>query len=689
MIIFLQERREEAIKMNRKDIVLRKILVMSLIFVLMATVMLAEIVAAEEGGMVERKFEATLPGKVPWWVGEVQPKDLSLEITVAHTDTGHGFGLMKGEPPFTIHLDVRDKSTDPKPHTKPLFRLISPSGGELGLPILGPPNSGWLGSIYDYGHLGHMSGSWALTSDAEDGTYTISMGTWEGNTWREGQVITGDLCSIDALADSDGDGVPDDEDECPNSEIERPFTELKVDEFGCTPHQNIAKIIKLYYQLDLTGQRLVSIPCWEETNGPRANLESWYTITIKGGKTIGTVDGRDIEVDKTYFGGISCGDYQSGIITWLRLLRSSHTKFSERRTYHDLFNGVEYGPVQSWGDLYHQAVAIWPSGTNWKQTAIILDPWWTQSAKTYPIKIWSPSPGPSGIHDGEYPLTGRSDYRADQQYTEKLYKDQKHLLKDINDDLAEIKKLTEWFEKHGYLDCKVDLRITDTESGKRIGRFGSESVYEIPHASYCAIPLGDDEDDLVWYFALPEGKFKLEIEGKSQDGFHLVMADRDGKIQDYGSNPITSGGIASITLDPENHPAPLILPDGREVLPAGATPTATPTPTATYTISPTATAAPMPTATPTPTHRVTATHAPPSDSDGDGWDDEQERIVGTNPYNVDTDGDGIWDPKDPDPRVASGPAAMVPCFEVIFAIASLLLIAVACLLRKKKDIRKK
>jgi len=47
--------------------------------------------------------------------------------------------------------------------------------------------------------------------------------------------------------------------------------------------------------------------------------------------------------------------------------------------------------------------------------------------------------------------------------------------------------------------------------------------------------------------------------------------------------------------------------------------------------------------------------SPIPDSDGDGWNDEQEKKAETDPYNVDTDGDGIWDPKDPNPLVASTP----------------------------------
>jgi len=86
---------------------------------------------------------------------------------------------------------------------------------------------------------------------------------------------------------------------------------------------------------------------------------------------------------------------------------------------------------------------------------------------------------------------------------------------------------------------------------------------------------------------------------------------------------------------------------------------------------------------PTPTPTPSSTSIIP-DSDGDGWDDEQERRAGTNPNNVDTDSDGIWDPKDPNPLVASTPTptTLIPAFQIIPAIVALL--AVAYLLRRRK-----
>ena len=85
-----------------------------------------------------------------------------------------------------------------------------------------------------------------------------------------------------------------------------------------------------------------------------------------------------------------------------------------------------------------------------------------------------------------------------------------------------------------------------------------------------------------------------------------------------------------------------------------------------------------PTSMPTPVPILTPTPTPPQlDSDGDGWSDEKEKLMGTNPYSVDSDSDGINDPQDPNPTV---PEKRIPGFELAFAIAGLL--AMAYLLRR-------
>ena len=65
------------------------------------------------------------------------------------------------------------------------------------------------------------------------------------------------------------------------------------------------------------------------------------------------------------------------------------------------------------------------------------------------------------------------------------------------------------------------------------------------------------------------------------------------------------------------------------------------------------------------------------DSDGDGWSNEKEKEMGTNPYSVDSDSDGLKDPEDPNPTV---PDKKTPGFEAIFVITGLL--AVTYLLRR-------
>lgn len=47
---------------------------------------------------------------------------------------------------------------------------------------------------------------------------------------------------------------------------------------------------------------------------------------------------------------------------------------------------------------------------------------------------------------------------------------------------------------------------------------------------------------------------------------------------------------------------------------------------------------------------------PTLDSDGDGWSDDREEKAGSDPFNADTDGDGYWDPLDPNPLDSEIPA---------------------------------
>ena len=62
------------------------------------------------------------------------------------------------------------------------------------------------------------------------------------------------------------------------------------------------------------------------------------------------------------------------------------------------------------------------------------------------------------------------------------------------------------------------------------------------------------------------------------------------------------------------------------------------------------------------------------DSDGDGWSDAEEALVGSDPQKVDTDGDGILDPEDPAPLARdtlpdwSLPVALAAALAIAFVI---------------------
>jgi hypothetical protein len=70
------------------------------------------------------------------------------------------------------------------------------------------------------------------------------------------------------------------------------------------------------------------------------------------------------------------------------------------------------------------------------------------------------------------------------------------------------------------------------------------------------------------------------------------------------------------------------------------------------------------------------------DSDGDGWSDEQEIRAGTDPNSKDTDGDGIWDPKDDNPTDPNIPKPSICGPSAVILLALLPLVGTGLLRRK-------
>ncbi len=101
-----------------------------------------------------------------------------------------------------------------------------------------------------------------------------------------------------------------------------------------------------------------------------------------------------------------CGSYQGKVLQLL-----SDIKFNSDPCVSAWLDDWDYGPIEAlWGG--HQAVVIYPRGTTWTDTGLVLDPWITQSPQVYTIQDWSLQFSASS----QYGVRGSSDYENQAQY---------------------------------------------------------------------------------------------------------------------------------------------------------------------------------------------------------------------------------------------------------------------------------
>jgi hypothetical protein len=101
-----------------------------------------------------------------------------------------------------------------------------------------------------------------------------------------------------------------------------------------------------------------------------------------------------------------CGSYQAKVLQLL-----GDIKFDADPCVRALLDDWDYGPIESlWGG--HQAVVIYPHGTAWTDTGLVLDPWITQRPAVYTIDDWSLQFS-AGSHHG---IQGSHPYEEQAQY---------------------------------------------------------------------------------------------------------------------------------------------------------------------------------------------------------------------------------------------------------------------------------
>jgi len=251
--------------------------------------------------------------------------------------------------------------------------------------------------------------------------------------------------------------------------------------------------------------------------------------------------------------GHTCGGCQHKTLEFLHKIQADPEECR-------LLNGYEFGPIEgSFGT--HHAVVVYPKGTDWKETGVVLDPWPTQMSlnSRYEINKWQEKFGGYGL----YPVRGSTieGYRG-KYPTTKNPEDWGGL--NVRRISVEI-----WNCTIGTLFCPADILITDNQ-GRRLGVLDDSSiVYEIPYSFVLKVP--DDEEGYQWYFVLdPEASstYNLEVRGTDDGTFELLISNvKDDNIQYYGEHPIKKGEKAELMIDANNPGRHLSLPDGTHVEP--------------------------------------------------------------------------------------------------------------------------
>lgn len=78
----------------------------------------------------------------------------------------------------------------------------------------------------------------------------------------------------------------------------------------------------------------------------------------------------------------ACGGYQDQVLKWLLSIY-----FNNNSTDKALLDGFDFGPIQITKGA-HQAVVIFPKGTDWHSTGVVFDPWPEQTPRLYTLDQW-------------------------------------------------------------------------------------------------------------------------------------------------------------------------------------------------------------------------------------------------------------------------------------------------------------
>lgn len=385
-----------------------------------------------------------------------------------------------------------------------------------------------------------------IPAEAQSARFSIRL-TGSSNAGSRGVVVEGTLDRSTSPSDPQ-DGYKAVEAAIPDPRFEpRPSKELKL-----------YKILRLYEQ---------KIPKGITSSGNKNNL----LYCLHKGSKIGTTDIWNKNHTNPY-DQFRCGGYQSKVLDLLNSL-----KFSDDPEERALLDEWDYGPIESlWGG--HQAVVIYPKGTDWVDSGIVLDPWIDQEPKKYDIHSWAGmfSPGgsfygirESGCYKGPTFPTHGGDYfdlrdvgpsQAENEWLKVNYNSEQRkainrILPTPNQKRIWIKTKMEEEKRNGRVigSSPVNLYLED-DDGKITGFPGGVPTWEIEEITMRRFPLGD-------------GTYWTELEYPQNRSYYLMAEGTDDGKADiflvYGTGISVPRSVYRYEMDVSSDEIFAALPDYR------------------------------------------------------------------------------------------------------------------------------
>jgi len=269
-----------------------------------------------------------------------------------------------------------------------------------------------------------------------------------------------------------------------------------------------------------------------------------------------------------------CGGWQGKVLEMLDAMRNGTD------TEKAVFDHYDYGPIQAYYGG-HQAVVIYPKGSDWRKTGTVLDPWPNQRPETFTMAQWGDrfwfGVGPSSVYEGQYPLTGGTDYPKPrlkippghmallrrvpkaqrEQYlalTSQPARDQ--FIQSLPPSVTESTAVA--------VHSPVKMLITDAV-GRRVGWQDRQTfVYEIPGADVDLFPEEGTDHGMV--ALLPLAEYRVQITGEAPGTFGFMRAMpatvTSAPLTEQREIPIDAGQAFTCRLSPTMPDAPLMGGDG-------------------------------------------------------------------------------------------------------------------------------